>query len=454
MLRNMTLAQVADVVNGELLQPEFADVLISSVSTDTRSLIDGALYIPLSGDNFNGHHFIAQAENEGAIAALTSEDVATSLPLIRVDNTLLALGRIAGWQRDQFSGLVIAVTGSAGKTSVKQLTASILTQTFNTWMTQGNLNNHIGAPLTLLALKPEHEAAMIELGASGLGEIAYTAQFVKPLVGIITNAVPAHIEGFGSLQGIVETKGELLDFIQPNGTAVLNADDANLAQWQQRAAHLQQLAFGFSELADVRATNIRCSLEGSEFDVLCDGQTVAIKLPLLGEHNVRNALAVIAATHAAGLSWDHIVKGLQASVTVKGRLQPCRGAAGQLILNDAYNANPTAFKAAIDVLKGTENSWVVMGDMGELGSDEIAAHTDVGTYAKTSGIEHFVATGPLSRNAATAFGESAHWFEDKPALIRFLQQHTQKQDVLLIKGSRYTGMDQVVAALQNGNEEI
>ena len=154
MLRNMTLAQVADVVNGELLQPEFADVLISSVSTDTRSLIDGALYIPLSGDNFNGHHFIAQAENEGAVAALTSEDVATSLPLIRVDNTLLALGRIAGWQRDQFSGVVIAVTGSAGKTSVKQLTASILTQAFNTWMTQGNLNNHIGAPLTLLALKP------------------------------------------------------------------------------------------------------------------------------------------------------------------------------------------------------------------------------------------------------------------------------------------------------------
>jgi len=227
------------------------------------------------------------------------------------------------------NGVVIAVTGSAGKTSVKQLTASILMQAFNTWMTQGNLNNHIGAPLTLLALKPEHEAAMIELGASGLGEIAYTAQFVKPLVGIITNAVPAHIEGFGSLQGIVETKGELLDFIQPNGTAVLNADDANFAQWQHRAAHLQQLTFGFSESADVRAVNIRCSLEGSEFDVLCDGQTVAIKLPLLGEHNVRNALAVIAATHAAGLSWDHIVKGLQASVTVKGRLQPCRGAAGQ-----------------------------------------------------------------------------------------------------------------------------
>lgn len=454
MLHDMTLAQVADVVNGELLQPEFADVLISSVSTDTRSLVAGALYIPLSGENFNGHQFMTQAENEGAAAALVSEDIATSLPTIHVDDTLVALGHIAGWQRDQFSGVVIAVTGSAGKTTVKQLTADVLAHVFNTWMTQGNLNNHIGVPLTLLALKPEHKAAMIELGASGRGEIAYTAQYVKPQIGIITNAVPAHIEGFGSLQGIVETKGELLDFIQPNGTAILNADDVHLAQWQQRAAHLQQLTFGFSASADIRAMNVHCSLEGSEFDVLCNGQSIAIKLPLLGEHNVRNALAVIAATYAAGLSWEHIVKGLQASTRIKGRLQPCRGAAGQLILNDAYNANPTAFKAAIDVLKGSENSWVVMGDMGELGSDEIAAHIDVGTYAKNSGIKHFVATGPLSGNAAKAFGESAHWFQDKLALIRFLQQHTQKQDVLLIKGSRYTGMDQVVAALQNGNEEI
>lgn len=427
-------------------------VCITGVSTDSRRIQPGDLYVALRGDRFDGHDFVAAAAAAGAVAAIV-DTIQDAVPLVQlqVSDTLRALGELGGYNRSLFTGPVVSVTGSAGKTSVKQLMASVLSQQYNTWMTQGNLNNHIGAPLTLLALTPEHEAAMIELGASGAGEIAYTAQWVKPHVGIITNAAEAHIEGFGSLDGVVQTKGELLDYIQPDGTAILNADDVYYQRWATRAAARKQISFGLSDRADVRALNIQCDLQGSIFTLQYQGNSWPVRLPLLGEHNVRNALAVAAAGFALGMTAGKIIAGLEDAGAVAGRLQWVQGDRGQRILNDAYNANPASVKAAIDVLKHAERSWLVLGDMAELGADEAAQHTAIGRYARAQGIQHVLTTGVLSRFTTEAFGAGAHWFATREELVQFLQQQTQQQDVILVKGSRSAGMDLVVTALQRNS---
>lgn len=453
MLKQWSIAEVCALVNGQCHAPD-PELRIAAITTDSRKVGAGDLYVALSGERFNGHDFIAAAAEQGAVAALVDQDVAVDgIALIRVADCLTALGELAGANRAVFTGPVISVTGSAGKTSVKQLMSSVLSVKYNTWMTQGNLNNHIGAPLSLLAINKQHEAAVIELGASGLGEIGYTAKWVKPQVGIITNAAEAHIEGFGSLEGIVQTKGELLDFIQPGGTAVLNADDVFYSQWAQRAQALKQISFGLSESADVRATDISADLTGCRFMLHLAGESVQVTLPLLGLHNVRNALAVAAAASAIGMTPTEIAQGLAAAEAVGGRLQWVKGQAGQRILNDAYNANPASMKAAVDVLKNATSSWLVIGDMAELGSDELALHADVGRYAREQEIKHLIATGPRCQQATEAFGAGAHWFATKEEVVRFLQQKTSDQDVILVKGSRSAGMDQVVHALRGNTEE-
>lgn len=458
MINAMTLEQIAEVTQAELFNDSHSNALISTVSKDTRTLNAGDLYLALTGENFDGHQFVSQAFKKKAAAALV-ETVQTNCPLvqIKVANSLLALGQLAGFNREQFTGPVVAVTGSAGKTTVKQLMASVLAQQFNTLMTAGNLNNHIGVPLTLLAIEKQHTAAVIELGASAQGEIAYSAQWVKPQVGIITNAAPAHIAGFGSLQNIVQTKGELLDFIQPKGTAILNADDEFFPQWQARVLRnfdVEIISFGCSEQAEVRAQNINCTLTNSSFELLYQNQTYNVRLPLLGEHNVSNALAVAAAGFALNMSADKIVAGLEAVNTVAGRLQWLQGSNGQKILNDAYNASPASIKAAIKVLKNAENNWLVLGDMAELGADAMAEHQAIGHFARQQGIQKVLATGELSKNTTKAFGEGAHWFATKQELVRYLQHNTQAKDVILVKGSRSAGMEEVVTALQTETKEI
>lgn len=447
MISPLSLAKIASVVQGQLHGQSAA--LVQRVNKDTRSLTAGDLYVALKGENFDGHHFLEQAEQQGAVAALV-ETVNTklNLPQIKVASCLEALGVLAAFNRDQFAGPIVAVTGSAGKTSVKQLMHSVLSEKYCTLMTQGNLNNHIGAPLTLLNLNAEHQAAVIELGASGLGEIAYTAKWVKPLVGIITNAAHAHIQGFGSLQAVVQTKGELLDFISSQGTAVLNADDEFCEAWVKRAQGKRILRFGLSAQADVRAQQIHLSLAGSEFLLCYQGQQQSVSLPLLGEHNVRNALAVAAAALVLGFSLAEIAQGLNKAQQVQGRLQWLSGKNGERILNDAYNANPASVRAAIDVLKHSENNYLVLGDMAELGNEEITLHQEMGRYAKAQGIQNLLATGPLSKASVEGFGEGAHWFADKKSLSEFLRNHTTADAVVLIKGSRSAAMDEVVRDIQ------
>lgn len=456
MINAMTLEKIIELTQAEVLHP--SSLSIAALSKDTRTLNAGDLYLALRGENFNGHQFVAQAFEKNAAAALVEEfQPEVKITQLKVTDSLLALGQIAAFNRDQFTGPVVAITGSAGKTTVKQLMGSVLAQQFNTLMTEGNLNNHIGAPLTLLEINNQHTAAVIELGASAVGEIAYTAQWVKPQVAIITNAAAAHIAGFGSLQNIVQTKGEILDFIQPNGVAVLNADDEFYSQWEKRALRnfdAEIISFGFSEQADVRALNINCSLTESTFDLYYHTQTYPVRLPLLGEHNVRNALAVAAAAFSLNISAEKIVAGLQAVGSVTGRLQWLKGSKGQQILNDAYNANPASIKAAISVLKSAESNWLVLGDMAELGPNELAEHAAIGRFARKQGIQHLLATGKLSKSTVEAFGAGAHWFATKEELVHFLQHNTQAKDVILVKGSRSAGMENVISGLQKNNKEF
>ncbi|MBE0482587.1 MAG: UDP-N-acetylmuramoyl-tripeptide--D-alanyl-D-alanine ligase [Bacterioplanes sp.] len=461
MLHKMVCSQLQSLLNADVYGDEQS---VSSITIDSRRVQVGDAYVALHGTRFDGHEFVASAHQAGASIALIARSSLpaviaqwpagrpANLTLLCVDDTLLALGRIAAWQRQQFSGPVLAVTGSAGKTSVKQLLTQVLSTVYHTCMTQGNLNNHIGVPLTLLSLRTEHQAAVIELGASGLGEIAYTANFVQPDVGIITNASHAHLEGFGSLAGIVQTKGELIDFVSPAGTVVLNADDAHIAEWQQRAGNKRVLLFGFSERADVRATQLHCDLNVSRFQLHTPQGQASVVLPLLGEHNVRNALAVTAAALSVGISLPQIVTGLQQAEAYQGRLQWCLGVAGQRILNDSYNANPASVMAAIDVLKHAPSRWLVLGDMAELGDDSIRAHIQVGEYAKQQGIQHLLACGMSSQHTVNAFGDGGHWFAQQHEMIEYLQQQTQAEDVILVKGSRSARMDNVVRALQGHGE--
>lgn len=458
MLRNVSLSELLTIVNAQAEVAGKNEILITGVSTDSRTIASGDLYIPLKGERFNGHRFITAAREAGAVAALIDEDVELCsderFPLIRVSDCLLALGQVAAFQRDQLTGPVVAVTGSAGKTSVKQLMANVLSQKFNTWMTQGNLNNHIGVPLTLLALEHQHQAAVIELGASGLNEIAYSAQFVTPKVGIITNASEAHLEGFGSLAGIVKTKGELIDFVTDDGVVVLNKDDDFFSDWLTRAGDKKVVTFGLCSDADVTANNIRSDLDGSRFILAIGNSRAEVHLPLLGEHNVRNALAVVAAASVLGLTITDIVTGLHTAEAYKGRLQWCAGAKQQRILDDSYNASPASVYAAIDVLANAASSWLVLGDMAELGGETEKTHRQVGEYAQNKGITHLVATGEHNKNSVAAFGNNGVWFENRDDLVHFLQQQTQANDVLLVKGSRSAGMDKVVSALQTGQGEV
>ena len=449
----MSVAEVCGVL-GISCSPEAQNKMCRGVSTDTRKIQAGDLYVALKGGNFNGNQFAPQALKQGAVAAIVDEDVRVDGPLLRVDDALLALGQLAGWQRQQFTGPVLAVTGSCGKTSVKQLLAHVLEQQAPTWMTPGNLNNHIGVPLTLLQMQPEHEWAVIEQGASGAGEIAYTGQWVRPDIGIITNASESHLSGFGSLETIVQTKGEMIDWVVEGGHVVLNRDDPAFGIWQQRALGKQVVTFGLTEQAEVYASDIHTEITHSHFCLHTNGQKLDVSLPLPGLHNIYNALAVIAAAASAGVALSRIVSALATAAPVAGRLMEKSGVRGLTLLDDSYNANPASLRAAIDVITVAPNAWLVMGDMAELGEESIAAHADIGRYAKDKGVSVLLASGPLSVHAVEAFGfDHAHWFEDTAALVQFINQTAPDGTLLLVKGSRSAGMDRVVHALEKDPEE-
>jgi len=442
-----TLAGVAREVQGRLVG---ADHSFGTVTTDTRSLAAGSLFVAIAGDRFDGNDFIAEASAKGAAGALVSRLAASPLPQIEVRDSRRALGAMARAWRASFGIPVIAVTGSSGKTTVKELIAAILGVSRSVCVTQGNLNNDIGVPLTLMRLDREHDAGVIELGANHAGEIDYLASLAQPTVGVITNAAAAHLEGFGSLRGVCVAKGELLDHLPRAGTAVLNADDQFRAEWVARSRCEFTVTFGFAESADCRALGEPEYLPtGSEFRIrLPDGVEADVWLPLLGRQNVANALAAAAAAQAVGTSVEDIVAGLARATPVRGRLRAVAGRNGATIIDDSYNANPGSVHAALDHLAGLRGRRIlVFGNMAELGPTAPALHKEIGEYARGR-CDLLFAIGDLAKEAAAAFGAEGRPVADIDAARAELDPLLAPDVTVLIKGSRVMGLDRLVKTLE------
>lgn len=445
MIASMSLQVLQGIVGGELS----GNAQFSAVSTDTRSLRAGELFIALTGPNFNGNQFVAQAAARGACAALVSESVATDLPCLKVADTRIALGQLGAHNRARSQARVLALTGSQGKTSVKEMTAAILAQCGEVLYTQGNLNNDIGAPLTLLRIAPEHRFAVIELGANHKGEIAYTTQLTRPDIALINNVAATHIEGFGSLQGVAEGKAELWLGLGANGTAVVNLDDPNVVARAPVSLRRVGISAAGNNAADYRVSNVRSEgIEGSSFLLHTPQGSTDVSIHVPGMHNVANALAAAALAMEAGAGLTQVAQGLQQANAAKGRLNLRKGLRGALVIDDSYNASPASFRAAIDVLAGQPGLRIVVaGDMGELGADAESAHRELGSYAASKGIEHFYGTGVLTALAVQAFGSRGVYAADCDGLAAALQALLAPGVSVLVKGSRSAGMERVVKQL-------
>jgi UDP-N-acetylmuramoyl-tripeptide--D-alanyl-D-alanine ligase len=443
-----TLAAVAREVQGTLIG---ADQSFGVVTTDTRALGPGSLFVAIPGDRFDGNDFVAEAAAKGAAGALVSRLAASALPQVEVRDSRRALGAMARAWRSSFSIPVVAVTGSSGKTTVKELIAAILSVSRSVCVTQGNLNNDIGVPLTLMRLSDEHDALVVELGANHAGEIDYLARLAQPTVGVITNAAEAHLEGFGSLRGVCAAKGELLDHLPRAGTAVINADDQFRGDWIARSRCEFSVTFGFAHDADCRVLGEPQFLRtGSEFRMrLPDGEEVEVWLPLLGRQNVVNALAAGAAAQAVGASPDDIVAGLARAAPVRGRLRAVPGRNGATIIDDSYNANPGSVHAALDHLAGLSGKRIlVFGNMAELGASGPALHKEIGEYARGR-CDLLFAIGDLASEAAAAFGAAGRRLADIEAARTALDPLLARDTTVLVKGSRVMGLDRLVRTLES-----
>ena len=445
----LQLSEIAQAVSGRMAGD---DVCVEGVSIDTRQLQAGNFYVAIKGHQFDGHDFVAQARIAGASAVLVEKAMDCDLPHIIVADTRVALAELAGFWRRKFAVKVIGVTGSNGKTTVKEMLATVLATAGETLFTRGNLNNDIGVPLTLLRLKPEHKFAVIEMGANHPGEIAYTSRYAQAEISVITNVGRAHIAGFGDLRGVAKTKGEIVESLAADGTAVLNADDEFFTYWQEVAAERQVLSFGLSPCAKFRAEQIVSELTDQGYQTRFDlhmpqEETVSCCLNLAGEHNVRNALAVVAVGKHLGISTKQITNALATLKPVTGRMQPLKGRKGNIVIDDTYNANPSSLKVALEALKPDADNWVVLGAFGELGSDSEAVHGEMGHTLKQMSVKRLFATGELTKHTVTAFGAGAEFFETQEQLISALNQALIGTETLLVKGSRSQKMENVVASL-------
>ena len=449
-----TLAEFARACGGVL---QGADAVYTDVVSDSRTLTPGQLFIALRGPRFDGAEFLPAALAAGAAGAVVPAAQPLGLPQIVVRDTQEALERAAHAWRAAFAGPLVGVAGSNGKTTAKEMTAAILGQAGSCLATRGNLNNHIGVPLTLLRLTAEHRFAVIEMGANHPGEVAALARLASPSVGMITNAGAEHLEGFGTLEGVARAEGEIIAGLTEAATAVINADDAFAGLWRTLTrAHV--VTFGVQQRADFSASEVRATVGAAgfrtRFRLRAPQGSATVELAVGGAHNIANALAAAAAAASAGATLEHITAGLAAVRAVPGRLQFRQAAGGAWLIDDSYNANPSSMRAAIGVLGSlVGRKWLVLGDMAELGSAAGDAHAEVGELARASGIERLYATGGLMARAAESFGAGARWFADVPALTAALVPDLAAAGAevrVLIKGSRCNRLERVVAALTGG----
>ena len=444
----MRLSEAALATGGQLIG---ADVEFCCVGTDSRAIKKGQLFVALKGENFDGHEYAAQSLEQGASAALVSK-ASNASPAVVVEDTRLALGDLASHWRAKFDMPVVAITGSNGKTTVKEMLAAILkvaaADDASVLATQGNLNNDIGLPMTMLNLGKQHRYAVLEMGMNHTGELSYLTNLAKPNIALVNNAGTAHIGELGSVEAIANAKGEIFEGLADSGTAIINADDVFADLWKQLASKHQQITFGLKVKADVTA-KYQLHAASSDVELIVPNGTVKFLLPAPGQHNVSNALAAASAALALNVPLEKIATGLSNFAGVKGRLQTKQGFAGAKVIDDTYNANPMSMKAAIDVLKASAGQRIfVMGDMAELGAEAASMHAEIGTYAKVAGIEKFYALGELTKNAVTAFGANAMHFETVEALAESLKGMMNAETTVLVKGSRSMRMERVVDAIQ------
>ena len=449
----MTTQAAADAIGARHIGDA---VDFTGVSSDSRNIAPGQLFIALKGPNFNAHDFIAQVIDAGAAAVMVDHEVSVEveggITQIVVPDTLKALGQLAAYWRMQFDFPVVGVTGSNGKTTVKEMLLSIFSTQWNTLATRGNLNNDIGLPLTLLSLGSQHQAAVIEMGANHPGEIAYLTKLARPTVALITNAGAAHLEGFGSIEGVAHAKGEIYQGLFDSesvgsAVAVVNADDDYAELWRGFAGDHRIISFGIENTAD-----ISCSWEGdvngSRLNIVTGQGSFDCKLMLAGRHNVMNALAATAASIAAGVSLENIRQGLESMQPVKGRMQARAGVNGARVIDDTYNANPYSLQAALDVMAECEGEkFLALGDMGELGDGAKEMHQQAGRQARSSGVDALYAVGDFSLHAVDVFGDHGYHFDGHDAMIGRLLEDLRTDTTLLVKGSRSMQMERVVDAV-------
>lgn len=443
----MRATMIALWTHGQLMG---ADIDVGGVSIDTRKIKPGDLFVAIKGERVDGHDFVAQAAASGAAAALVTRKVNAPIAQIVVDDTELALGDLASAVRAQNNVQVVGITGSNGKTTVKTLVASILSRHGRTHVNAGNYNNELGLPLTLLAMPADTQYAVLEMGAGKPGDIAYLAAIARPDIGLVNTIAPAHLERMGSVEGVAETKGALYQALPADGVAVINADDAFASFFGGLAGTRRQLRFALDHKADIGADIVELGVDGSRFVLSTPVGDAEVDLPLPGRHNVGNALAAAAIALALNVPLDTIAAGLEQVPAIVGRLRAETMAAGWMLIDDSYNANPGSVGAAIDTLALAQGErWLVLGDMAELGPNARAMHAGIGERAKKQGIDRLFAVGPLSAAAVEAFGERGTHYTDKQALAKALNEQLHGGVTLLVKGSRSAGMEQVVAALRN-----
>lgn len=454
-MKTMNLQQLGSVVGGV---PNGKNVSFEAISTDTRTVNSGDLFVALQGENFDANQFVKQAADKGSIAALIDSDTDVAIPYVKVEDTLTALTDLARNEREKTDIPVVAITGSNGKTSVKELLASILRQSMPVLATEGNFNNQIGVPLTLLKLTAEHQVAVIEMGASKAGDIRHLCGIAKPTVAVLNNVAAAHIEGFGDIEGVAAAKGEIITGLIEGGTVVLNRDEPWFNQWAELAANKTVVSFGLSSAADVWAdmssanTGLVDSKFATSFTMNYQGDRYDVRLNLIGEHNIVNALAASAAAFSLGVLPSQILDGIAALEPVKGRMQPLQGVAGSVVINDCYNANPKSFDAALASLADvTKPVWLVLGDFAELGADSGVIHQQIGKQIAGSYVQRVFAVGDDMQVAVSAFNEAADGsqrtathYEDKACMAEKLAAELTSDVVVLVKGSRSQGLESVI----------
>ncbi len=443
----LSLAKLSELIQARYIG---TDTQFNGVSIDTRTIEPGELFVAIKGPHFDGHQFVKQAIEKGAIAVMVDRPSEVKVPQMIVTDTRLSLGRLAHVWRQQFSIPVIALTGSCGKTGTKEMIAAILRQRGPTLATQGNKNNDYGVPLTLLGLKPEHQYAVIEMGTNSPGEISYLTKIAEPTVALITNIYGQHLEGLGSLEGISREKSDIFTGLRDNGIAVINQDESFSEQWSDKIEKRHRVSYSLHLEADVCADNCHFGPEGVTFDLHTPLGMRSLGVRLIGEHVMQNALAAAAATLSIGAALDDVVNGLVSVKPVAGRFHPHRIFGGALMIDDTYNASASSVDNAMQTLSRFSGRRIfVMSNMGELGTYEQGYHSSMGELAIQYGIDHLLLTGDQEALQFTldACDERARYFTTKEALLDALLELLNPKAMVVIKGSRSNQMETLVQAL-------